>query len=145
MPVRADRAVHEALVAAAHVVGTEAEALREPGAQALQEHVAPFGEPEHSIASAFIAERDGQRPLAGVHCEEHRALAVPEWRPPRATVVAGVGPLDLDHVRAERGEDLGAVRPGDRRRDVERAHPVQWPERHRGIIAAPSVSDTGVC
>jgi hypothetical protein len=47
-----------------------------------------------------------------------------------------VPPLDLHYIRAERSEDLGAVRPGDRRRHVDHARAVEREEGHRGIIAA---------
>ena len=76
-------------------------------------------------------ERDRERALARVHGEEHRALAVPERRAPGAAVVARVRPLDLHDVGAERGEDLGAVRPGDRRRHVDDARARERAERHR--------------
>ena len=46
-------------------------------------------------------------------------------------VVAGVRPLDLHDLRAERGEDLGAVRPGDRGRDVDDANAGEREEGHR--------------
>ena len=129
--VRADRAVDEAWVPLAQRLGAEAEPLGEPGAKALEEHVGPVDEPQHGVAAALVAQRHGERALPRVHREEHRALPVPERRAPRAPVVTRVRPLDLHHVGAERGEDLGAVRPGDRRRDVDDAHAFEGTERHR--------------
>ncbi len=122
VPVGADRAVDEALVASAQRVGAEAHALREPGPKALEEHVRAVDEAQDGVPAALVAQRDGERALARVHGQEHRALAVPEGRAPRTCVVPGVRPLDLDHVGAERGEDLRAVRAGDRRRHVDDAH-----------------------
>ncbi len=134
VPVSADRAVDETWVASAQRVGAEAHASREPGPEALEEHVRAVGEAEDGVPAALVAQRDGERALARVHGQEHRALAVPERRAPRTCVVPGVRPLDLDHVGAERGEDLRAVRAGDRRRHVDDARPREREERHRPII-----------
>ena len=84
-----------------------------------------------------------ERALARVGGEEHRALAVPERRSPGAAVVARVRSLDLDDVGAERGEDLRAVRPGDRRRHVEHAHAGERLVGHAPIIAARPLCDDG--
>ena len=134
VPVGADRAVDEACVASAQRVGAEAHALREPGPEALEEHVRAVDEAQDGVPAALVAQRDGERALPSVHGQEHRALAVPEGRAPRTCVVPGVRPLDLDHVGAERGEDLRAVRAGDRGRHVHDARPRERGERHRPII-----------
>ena len=125
MAVGADGAVDEPRVARAQRVRAEAELVGEPGPEALEEDVGAVREPQQRLAPARVAQRERERALARVGGEEHRPLAVPERRPPGAAVVARVGPLDLDHVRAERRQDLRAVGAGDRRRHVEHAHPLQ--------------------
>ncbi len=125
--VRAERAVDEPRIALAEHVRTEPELLGEAGAEALEEHVGAVGETEERVAPTRVAERQPQRALARVGREEHRPLAVPERRPPGTAVVAGVRPLDLDDIGAERGEDLRAVRARDRRCDVEHARPLERP------------------
>src|SRR4029079_14175542 len=119
--VGADRAVDEPRVARPEDVGAEAELLGEPGTEALQEDVRAVGQAAERVRSPLVAERERERALAGVRREEHAPLAVPERRPPGTAVVAGVGTLDLADVGAERGQDLGAIRPGDRGRHVEDA------------------------
>ena len=112
-------------LAARTVVGPEPELLGEAGAEALEEDVGARGQPEQRVAAARVTERQAEGALPRVGREEHRALAVPERRAPGAAVVARVGSLHLDDVRAERGEDLGAVRACDRRRHVEHARPLE--------------------
>ena len=125
--------------------GAEPELVGEPGPEALQEDVGAVHEPQQRLAPARVAERERERALAGVGGEEHRPLAVPERRPPGAAVVARVGPLDLDHVGAERREDLRAVRAGDRRRDVEHAHAAERGQASsRAIIAASALCEDAV-
>jgi hypothetical protein len=133
--VGADRAVDEPRVARSEHVGAEPEPLGEAGAEALEEDVRPVGQPEDDLPTALVRQGDRERALARVHGEEHRALPVPEGRAPGAAVVARVGPLDLHHVGAERGEDLGAVRPRDRRRHVDDASAGEGEEGHARIIA----------
>jgi hypothetical protein len=91
--------------------------------QALDEDVGAVGQAQQHVEAAAQVERD--RPLAGVHGEEHRALAVPERRAPGARFVADGRRLDLDHVRSERREDLRAVRAGERRRHVDHTYTRQ--------------------
>ena len=130
-PVGADGAVDESWIALPERVGAEPELVCKTRPEALQEHVSPVHEPQQGIAAAWVAEGKAERALAGVGGEEHRALAVPERRPPGPAVVARVGALDLDHVGAERRQDLRAVRAGDRGRDVENAHARERGEAHR--------------
>ena len=46
--------------------------------------------------------------------------------------------LDLDHVRAEIGEEPRAMRPGDRRREVEYANAVEGVHR-RSLPETPQM------
>ena len=127
-PERADRAVDESRVARAHRVRAEAALLRRARAQALHEHVGAVGEPQKRLEPARVAEIERERPLAGVRRQEHRALALPERRPPGARVVAA-GRLDLDDVGAERREQLRRGRPGERRGHVDDERPLERAQR----------------
>ena len=55
-------------------------------------------------------------------------------RPPLPRLVARVRALDLDDVGPERGEDLRAVRPCERRREVEDADAFEREEAHAMIV-----------
>ena len=120
--------------------GSRPRSSARPGRRLCRKTSASSASRSSAVTAARVAERERERALAGVRREEHRSLAVPERRPPGAAVVAGVGPLDLDHVGAERGEDLGAVRPGDRGGDVEHANAVERGERHRSASSPFTVS-----
>ena len=65
-----------------------------------------------------------------VYRYEHHAASGKELRPPRASLVAPAGMLDLDDVCAERAEDLGARRPGQRGREVDDPDARQRREGH---------------
>jgi hypothetical protein len=127
---RADRAVDEAGVARAEGLVAEAALVGEPGPEALDEDVGAVGEPEDGLEAGGVGQAERDRALARVRAEEHRADAVDERRAPRARLVAAVRPLDLDDVRAERAEDLRAVRPRERRRDVEHPQAGERQEAH---------------
>ena len=66
--------------------------------------------------------------LAGIELPEAGAGAVSQRRA-RAHHVA-FGRLDLDHLGAEIGQQPGAMRTGDRRREIEHAKPVQGAAIH---------------
>ena len=138
-PERADRAVDEALVAGAQLVGAEAEALGGAGPQALDEDVRLLGEPVEHVEPALHVEPE--RALAGVRREEHHAPPGEELRPPGPSLVAALRVLDLDDIGSERAQDLRAVRAGQRRRHVDHLDPRERPELHcarayKGRVAA---------
>ena len=56
-PVGADRAVDEPRAPRANRVRTEAELLGEAGAEALEQHVRPVGQPQERVAPVGVAER----------------------------------------------------------------------------------------
>jgi hypothetical protein len=114
-------------------VGPEAAPLGRPRAQRLDEDVGALGQAQERREPVRVREVEGERALARVRAQEHDALAVP-GRPPLPRLVARVGPLDLDDVRAERAQDLGAVRTGERRGDVEHAEAVERQEAHGAIV-----------
>ena len=102
--------------------------LGEARAEALHEHVGVVDELEHAVAVA--REVDSHRSFSGVRGEPERSVVADERRPPGACVIS-LGRLDLDHVRAERGQELRAIRAGERRRDVDDDLPFEGPEGHR--------------
>ena len=114
--IGADRDVDEGRVARTKRVGAETEPLGEPGAEALHEHVCGVDELEHALD--LVREVDDDRSLAGVRGEPERAVVADERRSPRSCVIT-FWRLDLDDLRSERREQLRAIRPGERRRDVD--------------------------
>ena len=54
-----------------------------------------------------------------------------------AEAVQVMGPLDLDHLGAEVGQDLRALRPRDHPREVEDANAVEQSGRHRRALTCP--------
>ena len=48
-----------------------------------------------------------------VHGLEGGGRATPKWGAPAAGIVAAIRPLDLHHVRTQRGEDGAGIRAGD--------------------------------
>ena len=71
-------------------------------------------------------ERD--RSFVAVHADEVGAFLCPRHigRREAARVVAGAGPLDLDHIGAEIGQHLSACRAGQDAGQVEYAQTLQW-------------------
>src|SRR4029077_1996237 len=115
-----DRAIDEPRVPSSELVGAESVPLRGTRPQALDEHVGAVGEAEDNLAAAVVPDVDGERALARVPGEEHRALSLEKGRSPGAGVVAAER-LDLDDVRAECREQLRGSRAGQRGRDVDDA------------------------
>ena len=114
----ADRAVHEPRVALPELGAAEAVPLCRSRPEALDERIGAVGELEHDLAAPIGSEVDGERALAGVRGEEHRAFSVEKRRPPGAGVVPGKR-LHLDDVGPERGEQLCRSRARERGRDVD--------------------------
>ncbi len=141
---RADRDVDDARAALPHRLGAEAEPLGEPRSQALEEDVRARRQAEHRLAAAGGAQVDRDRALPRVGGEEEDALAVGERRAPEPRLVAALGPLDLDDVRSERGEDLGAERAGERRGDVEDADSPEREEARTAVAPGAGAGSLGV-
>src|SRR5205085_10074089 len=110
------RAVHEPLVARPQVLRADAELLRRTGAEALDEDVRSLGKPAEDVEAPVAPEVERERPLPGVRGEEEDARPARVLGAPCAGLVASAGMLDLDHVGAERAQDLRAVGAGERRR-----------------------------
>ncbi len=144
--VGADRAVDESRVAFPQFVRLRGRAdPRAPDAGSGGRRRRRLASRSTTSRPAGSRERARERALRRVHGEEHRALVAPEGRAPRAGVVAGVRALHLDDVGAERAEDLGAVRAGDRRRHVEDAQSREGGEGHLLIFAFDASARMGRC
>ncbi len=126
-----DRAVNQPRVAPAELARPEAELLRQPRPQALDDDVGTVREPMQHVAPAPQVERE--RALPRVHRDEERPEPTRERRSPEARLVARRG-LDLDHVGAERAEQLRAGRARVRGGHVDDADSVEGGEGHAPII-----------
>ena len=101
--------------------------------QTLDEHVGAVDEAEYDFAAAVVSEVDGERALARVRGEEHRAFSLEERWTPRAGVIAAEW-LHLDDVRAERGEQLRGRRPREGGREVEDARSDERLQLAQGCV-----------
>ena len=106
----ADRAVDDARVARADRVVAHAEPVGAAELEVLDHDVRASAQLERERPTLGIAEVEGAAALAAVDREVVRRLAAGERRAPRAGLVAALGPLDLDDVGAEVGEQHRAVR-----------------------------------
>ena len=108
-----------------HSVVADAEPIRDPGSEGLDEHIGGVGQLQEGVEARSVLQIDG-----------HRALrAVPDGE---AAVVAervATGRFDLDDVGALLGEELHAERAGDPPREVEHAQSVEG-SGHRVIFAS---------
>ena len=66
---------------------------------------------DQRLALRPVGEIAGDRLLAAIERDEARAVAFDERRAPFARIVA-LGPLDLDHLGAEEGQDLPGIGAG---------------------------------
>jgi hypothetical protein len=110
---RGHRARHEPGVRLPQRLAVEPPARHQPGPERLDQHVGPRGEPARELDVAGIAEVERERALVAVESEVVGRLAVAIRRTPVARVVAAVGALDLDHVRAEVAEQHRRERSGE--------------------------------
>jgi hypothetical protein len=96
------------------------------GSHGVDEHVGPRDQRAQGVLAGAGAQIEDDAALAAVHVDEdpgHAGLG-------RGRDVAGAVSgrrLDLDHVGAHVGHDLGAVGPHDHRRQVDHAHARQRP------------------
>ena len=115
-----DGAVDEPRVDGAHRVVADADPGRGSRLEVLDQHVSGGREPLEEGEVLGVLEVEGDGALVAVPEHERRALALDERRG-APHVVAGGGPLDLDHVRAVVGQDHRAPGAGQVGREVE--HP----------------------
>jgi hypothetical protein len=110
--------------------------------EVLHQHVALHRERTREGAPLGPRDVERQRFLSAVAGEVVRGVgrvaALPilqERRPPVASVVALAGTLDLDHLRAQVGEELRGPGPGQHTCEVEDADTVEDSGHERGVIA----------
>ena len=128
-----DRAVDEAWIELPQALMVQTVPGQVADLVVLEEHVGLGGETPDDVASFRGGEIDGERPLAAIGAQVVRRFAgvaagrvTQVGRSPVPRVVARAGPLDLDHLGAQVGQDL--ARPGPR----EHARAVQDAELREG-------------
>ena len=102
------------------------------GAEVLQHHVATAGQVVKDLHAFGLGQVEREAALVAVTGEVIGAEFADERRPPGARLVAGAGPLDLQHLGAEVAEHLAAERPGQYPRGVQHAQPRQGAGRVGG-------------
>jgi len=117
--------------------------LATPGGEVLHGHVGLPGEVADDLACLGPTEIEADALLAHVDPREVRALIVAarvELEMALAHVVAAALALDLDHARAEIGQETRAIRPGEHAGEVEDDEICEWRHRigHRASIAEGS-------
>jgi hypothetical protein len=118
-----------------HLLPGEAPVLDDPRREVLDEHVGPLHELQEQRAPALGRDIEREVELVGVDHREHVAVLPPPLGAEHGTGephAVGMGDrLDVDHLRAEHGQHVGAGGTGPPRREVEHLHPRQ---RERGGI-----------
>ena len=147
LPEGGDEGHGEVRVHGEEVVGTEPHALEDPGAEVGDEDVAPTREAPYQgaalrlrevdpdallvlpeVVEVAVAVRSGGKPARMDRC------AAGEVEPPRR--------LDLEHLRPERPEDHGAVRPGPYPGEIENPYPPEGAAAGRAVPALPARGST---
>ena len=110
-------------------LGSDAEALGHPRAQALEQHVRGVGQPEQRVHRARVLQVEHGGPAAAV---QELTLGVGG---------GGTGPVDAQHGRALVGEQHGTERPGSDARQLEHPQAGQrpaagWLRRRHGHTSA---------
>ena len=162
---RAAGALGDVLVDLAVLVGTGAEALdrgddharielvdmlegqphavERAGREILHQHVAVLHQPVEDFLALGMLGVDGDRALVAVEHGEIEAVGALHVAQLAARDVADAGPLDLDHVGAHIGEQLGAGRPRLHVGEIEDAHAVERPARL--VPTASATAAAGRC
>ena len=99
----------------------------------LHQHIGPRGQPPDQFGPLRRCQIDRRAALVAVGAKIIGALArivrsvgkLEERRTPAAGIVAAAGLLDLEHVGAEIGEDLGRPRTGQDPRKVQHLDPFE--------------------
>ena len=102
----------------------QAEPIHHAGAEVLDQHVGGRDEPLQHVLAAVGLQVERDRLLAAVLGQERRAHQLLVERRVGAELarqIAVLGHLDLDHLRAEQRELVGAERPGQHVGQIE--HP----------------------
>jgi len=77
----------------------------------VHEHVGRADALDQRLALGFVAKIAGDRLLAAIERDKTQGVALDEGRAPLAGIVT-LRPLDLDHIGAEKGQDLAAIGTG---------------------------------
>ncbi len=127
LAVAGDVDVDDVLPQRAHGFLTEADAVGPARGVVLEEDVAPLDQPLDRRAVLGVLDVEGDAPLPAVHPDEAAGETGGD-RVPRPRDVAAAGPLDLDDVGAEVGEEARGERAGEAVLEGENAGPRE--ERH---------------
>lgn len=140
LPVRAGREaqdgqVDRAGVEPAHGLVGDPELFRRGGQEVVHDHVALFHEFSQDLLARRGGEVQGDPVLPAVDGQEVGGFPGHEGRAPAAGLVAPVGPLHLDHLRAEVGQPHRAQRPGQDPRKIQNPDPFQRLHRSRTFLS----------
>ncbi len=127
------RAVHQPGVDRPQLLVAETEALHRPGPEVLHEHVRARGDLPGGAAVVFVGQVQDDGAFLAVDTEEVGRFPVGVRGTPGPGLVAAAGPLDLDDLGAEVGEQHGQVRRREHAAEVGHDDPGQGPGRHRVI------------
>ena len=132
LPEASDGAIDEARVFSGQILVGEAVFGHVPDLEILHHDVAFGDQPARQRLARLPRDVDGERALVAVRAEVIGAflrilavLGLDVGRAPFAGVVAGAGPLDLDHIGAQITQELRAGRPGQDAGEVENADTVE--------------------
>ena len=125
-----ERRIDQAGIDRGEVPGSQSQAIHHAGAIVFHQHVALLRELEKDGPAALVLEVERQAALVAVDAEEIDAFVV-DARIKPSGLVAGLRPLDLDHIRAQGSEQPGAVGTGQHVRDIEDADALQRSGRFR--------------
>jgi hypothetical protein len=114
----------------------DAEFLRDARRVVLDDDVDLRDQPVEDSAARFTAQIDGQALFAVVERERHARVATVAFAISEPALLGAVRRLDLDHARAQVGEQRSAVRPRDVLGDVEHGDAVE----HGSHVLTRSVS-----
>src|SRR5215470_15283583 len=137
-PETAQRAAHDARVHALEGLVGQAETGREIAAHVIEEGVRNLDQIVQHRAPGLMLQVEGERLRATVEgLEVERVLLVEIGRNVARAVAAHRGVLDLDDLRAQVGQHLGAERAGSELGDGEDANSVERRSRHVSRGACP--------
>src|SRR5262245_21104904 len=115
---------------------------RHVGPQIVQEDVDAADALDQRLALARVGEVASDRLLAAIERDEAQRIALQERWPPFARIIA-LGPLDLDHLSAEEGQDLPAIGPGEILAELDDSEAFKRP--HRRLLPRISRAITMRC
>ena len=111
LPKPRNRRVDQPRVLRAQIRVAQSHVVERAWTKILDEHIGACDEVVEQLAAAGVLEIQRHAFLVPVDAQEIRALALGKRRPPRACIVAGARPLNLDHASAHVGELHRAIGP----------------------------------